>query len=416
VIKETLCMKEKKVGLTVTSGEISAVLRSNTQKTGIRIYDNQCLGIAGAIGAYDDNALTQRARDMLAFKVPYEATPTENIKREVDLSTTLAITDEEFVDTSRKLLSALGQQYPQFIFSNKMYLTETEDSLVNEGGTALVQKDRTVEIGLLLKHRDSKNLMDGVGMYGGRGMDFDTVLNVLSRECEAYEQKADFSEAGEKIPVVFLGQMFPVMMKFYMDLNGDAFANGASLFSGKAGEKLFSDGFTLSVNRDAENTFARFFDGEGVVLPGDRFPLIENGVIRAPYTSKRTAKRYNLPVSGSASMEYDSAPAATPYNMAIAESGKTLKELLGGRKAIYIASASGGDFTPQGEYASPIQIAYFFDGENLLGRLPQLSMSSHVNDMYGKDFIGLSTDGNFPGSPARYLVMDMLVKKIDGWM
>ena len=416
MVKEKVYMKEKKVGLTVTNGEISAVLRSDTEKTGVRIYDNDCLGISGAIGAYDDNALTNKAKGMLAFKMPYEAAPTENVQRSEDFSRELKISDAEFVETSRKLLSVLKDKYPKFMFSNKMSLTETEESLVNDKGTNLVQKDRYLDIALLIKYRESKNLMDGFGAYDARNMDFDTMLKNVTRTCEAYEQKADFSEVGEKIPVVFLGRMFEVMMKFYMDLNGDAFANGASLFSGKAGEKLFADNFTINNSRDAKNTYARFFDGEGVVLPGDVFPMIEKGVIKAPYTSKRTAKRYNLPITGSASMEYNAAPAATPYGMALADTGKTIKELLGGRKAIYVDSASGGDFTPQGEYASPIQGAYFFDGENFLGRLPQLSMSSTLYDMFGKDFAGMSNHGEYDGSPNRYLVMDMFVKKIDGWM
>jgi len=416
MIKETICLKEKKTSLTVTSGEISAVLRSNTQKSGIRLYDNNSIGIAGAIGAYSDEELTKRAKGMLNFKVPYEAAPTKDAKRALDLSKELAITDEEFVEVSRKLLAELKVKYPKFMFSNKINLTETEASLINDVGTALTQKDKHVDFGLVMKYRDSKNLMDGFGSYDARSLDYDNLFKAMSWSCEAYENKVDFSEAGETIPVVFLGRMFMVMMKFYMDLNADAFANGASLFSGKTGERLFSEDFSLLINRNAEKTFNRFFDGEGIVLPDDRFALIENGVIKAPYTTKRTAMRYNLPVTGSANMVYDSAPAADPYQIAIAQGAKTLKELLGGRKAIYVASASGGDFTPQGEYASPIQIAYMFDGENFLGRLPQLSMTSHINDMFGKDFIGYSSDGDYPGSPNGYLVMDMNVRKIDGWM
>ncbi|MCL2405826.1 MAG: metallopeptidase TldD-related protein, partial [Defluviitaleaceae bacterium] len=225
-----------------------------------------------------------------------------------------------------------------------------------------------------------------------------------------------FAEKGETIPVVILGRIFNALAKFYADLSADSYANGASLFSGKAGEKLFSDKFSFLVNRDAMGTFSRFFDGEGIVLPGDCYNLIENGVLKTPYTTKRTAKQYNLPITGVASMEYDSVPSAAPLQLTVAKGDKTLKELLMGRKAIYIVMASGGDFTPQGEYAAPIQAAYLYDGENYIGRLPQLSMSSNLYDMFGKDFIGLSSDSSYPGSPNNYLVFDMNVKKIDGWM
>ena len=57
-----------------------------------------------------------------------------------------------------------------------------------------------------------------------------------------------------------------------------------------------------------------------------------------------------------------------------------------------------------------------YDGENFLGRLPQLSMTSHVNDMFGKNFVGASTNGDYPGSPYNFMVVDMNVKKIDTWL
>ena len=416
MIKETICMKEKKTSLTVTNNEVTAVLRSNIKKTGIRLYDNNCIGIAGAIGDYNDDELTKNAKGMLNFKVPYDAAPTENVKREMDLSKELAVSDEEFIAVSRKLLKELGKKYPMFVFRNKIDLIETEESLINSVGTALTQKDRQINCTLLYKYKDSKNLMDGGGMYEARNMDYEQLFKAMSDSCEAYENKIDFAEKGETIPVVILGRIFNALAKFYADLSADSYANGASLFSGKAGEKLFSDKFSFLVNRDAMGTFSRFFDGEGIVLPGDCYNLIENGVLKTPYTTKRTAKQYNLPITGVASMEYDSVPSAAPLQLTVAKGDKTLKELLMGRKAIYIVMASGGDFTPQGEYAAPIQAAYLYDGENYIGRLPQLSMSSNLYDMFGKDFIGLSSDSSYPGSPNNYLVFDMNVKKIDGWM
>ena len=414
MLKEVVCIKEKKTSLTVTNNKISAVLRSNIQKTGIRLYDSGCLGIAGAIGAYDENDLVKNARRMLRFKLPYDCAPTADAKRRVDFSGRLTVSDESFVETCGKLLDVLGEKYPKFMFSNKINLIESEESLLNDAGTDLSQKDRHFEMVLLIKYRDSKNLADGAGLMVSRDMDFGEMVRQVSLTCDAYEEKADFSE--EKIPVVLAGTHYEFLMKFLTDLRGDVFATGASLFSGKTGEKLFHDDFSLIVNRDAEKTFTRSFDGEGIVLSNDRFTLVENGVLKAPYTSKWMAKQYDLPVTGSASMGYDSAPDATAYGIAAAQSEKTIKELLGGRKGILAIQAAGGDFTPQGEYASPIQTAYFFDGEKLLGRLPQLAMTSHVGDMFGKDFIGASSDGPYPGAPFSYLAVEMNVKKIGGWM
>jgi len=297
-----------------------------------------------------------------------------------------------------------------------MDIIEEETVLSNDSGTQMSQKDKYAAFQLMIKHKDSKSLADGFGGVIDRELDFDTVVKELSWLCDAYEKKADFNEETERIPVVLFGDHQEFTMKFLTDLEGNTFGCGASLFSGKTDELLFNENFSLIVNRDAEKRYSNFFDGEGTVRHQDRFALIENGVLKSPYTTKRIANQYGFTLTGSASMGYDSTPSATAEGIIVARSDKTLKELLGGRKAIYASMASGGDFTPQGEYASPIQVAYMYDGENYLGRLPQLSMSSHVNDMFGKDFIGASYHGSYHGSPWSYLVMEMNVRKIDGWL
>jgi len=418
MIKEKVCINEKKTSLSITGTKISAVLKSNIEKTGIRLYDNGTLGIAGAIGAYNEDELTKNAKQMLKFKLPYEGKPTADIRRSLDLSGKLATSSEEFVDFSEKILEALRKKCPKFMFSHKMDFVETEISLVNDAGTELKCKDKYAKFVLLLKHKDSLSMMDGFGVVISREMDFETVLNEVSLICSAYEEKTDFSEKNEKIPVVLDGGQghYEFLSKFMSDLEGNEFGSGASLFSGKTGETLFNENFSLIVNNDTENKYNAFFDGEGTILQQDRFALIQNGVLKSPFTTKRIAKKYGYDLTGSASFIYDGTPAVTPQNISSARGNKTIKELLDGRKAIYVVMAAGGDFTPQGEYASPVQAAYMFDGEKLLGRLPQLSMSSHINDMFGKDFIGVSSDGNYPGCPWSYLAIEMNVRKIDTWL
>ncbi|MCL2171421.1 MAG: metallopeptidase TldD-related protein [Defluviitaleaceae bacterium] len=412
MIKETVCLKEKKVSLSITNSEISAILRSNTTKSGIRIYENDCLGIAGALGDYDDNDLTNKAKHMLKFKLPYTAAPAANIDNALDLSGELAISDEDFVKTCRELLAELSSKFPQFMLTHKMELLENETSINNTAGVNLSQKDRYLQLVLVMKYRQSKNLMDAYGVYVARSLDYKTTFDALSRTICAYEQKADFTD--QKIPVI-VSNVWGLGSIFANELNGNVFGTGASLWAGKIGEKLFNDKFSLYVDRNAKKTRQTFFDGEGVVLPDDKFALIENGVLKSPYTTKMIAKQFNLPISGSAGLVYDAASGASPMSLAAGESEKTLKELLGGKQGIYIESASGGDFTPQGEFASPIQTAYFFDGDKLCGRLPQMAMSGNVTDMFGKDFIGVANHGAYPGDSDRYHVIEMDVKKIGDW-
>lgn len=94
------------------------------------------------------------------------------------------------------------------------------------------------------------------------------------------------------------------------------------------------------------------------------------------------------------------------------ESDKTLEELLEGRKGIFVLVASGGDFTPDGNFATPVQLPFLFDGKKFIGRLPELNISSNLFDMFGKDFIGVGKDNLTSLGPSRAVIMEMEVSKI----
>ena len=414
MIREIITQKSKMTKLSVTNNRISAILRAENEKTGLRVYQDGLIGVAGAIGKYDEDELTARAKHMLRYRVPYDCAPTERAVRTVDLSQRFALTDEELVSTSTRLLDELRRRYPAFTFSHIIRYEEKEESLRNDVGADLLYRDKYVSLELLIKYKSSKSLMDGFAVNISRMYSFDDAFAIASEYCDAYEETIELPREG-KIPVVLLTEhMF--LNKFLTDLNGKQYGAGTSLFAGRAGEKLFHERFSLEVDRNPETCYGGFFDGEGTTLPGDRCLLIENGVLRMPYTTKRIAKKYGLPLTASASLSYDAVPDATPEGIRATPGDQTLHALLGGRKAIFVMFASGGDFTAQGEYASPVQAAYLFDENQIYGRLPQLAMSSNVFDMFGKDFVGVSCDSNSPHSPFRYLVVDMDVKKIGGHM
>lgn len=131
-----------------------------------------------------------------------------------------------------------------------------------------------------------------------------------------------------------------------------------------------------------------------------------------PYTDKKTAKKYNLDLTGAATSEYDGVPTLGIPELKIKESEKTAKELLGGEMGIFVLMASGGDFTPEGNFGTPVQLAFLFDGEKFVGRLPELNVSSNVFDMFGNSFRGVSKNTISPVLNSRFLIMDMKVSEI----
>ena len=46
----------------------------------------------------------------------------------------------------------------------------------------------------------------------------------------------------------------------------------------------------------------------------------------------------------------------------------------------------------KGEFVTPVQNAMLCDGERFIGRLPEFTLRGTIYDMYGKSFIGVSSD------------------------
>lgn len=414
--KELYKTKKEITKLKIVDTAVSAVLNSDTEKTGARVYDGESIGISAAIGAYDEGELFARAEKMLDYKIPYDCDPAGDVKRQEDHSGEMNVDSGELLRQSEAVLSRIKSDFPKFSASHIMSLEKNTTSLTNDRGADLRFTDSIATSILVLKYAGSANLMDVIVPYQARRFDADEVYRCVRFWCEAYEEKADI-ESEFRMPVVFLQEQEGglVLGKFASDLEAEAMGKKTSLFSGKLGEKLFSEEFSLGIDRRKEG-YQCFFDGEGTTLPGDRFTLVENGVLKAPFAGKKLAKQYGFTPTGSGVGPYDGVPHTRAEGMEAFAGGKSVKELLAGRKAIFVGVAAGGDFTQQGEFASPVQLAYYFDGEKLTARLPQLSISSNVFDMFGRDFIGVSRDGLLGGSAFHYLVTEMKVNKIGGFM
>lgn len=410
MIKEKYITNVKETSINVTNSKVDSVRFKNDTKTSMRIYEDGFIGASGAIGKYDEKDLEESAIETLNQKIEYSCSPSSDITSKIDKRVEI-IKAEEVVNEIDELLTNLRNNHPDFIFSNKINLTETNSKLVNDNGLNLEYIDRGLSTALLFKHKDSSSLFDGFIGAEERKYDRNLFLKESSLFLNAFNNKVDLPK-DKKYPVVYFASSLPVG-KLISDLEGNIFGTGSSLFANKIGQKLFNENFTFYQSLNPEDVINRpFFDAEGVVNKDYRYALIENGILKTPYTDKKTSKKYNLSLTGSAAAAYDGIPRVSFLNYKIEESEKTIKELLGGDLGILAIIADGGDFTPNGDFATPVQLAYLFDGEKLIGRLPEIQFSSNIYDMYGSGFRGISKDTFLPFSTGKFGVIDMNVSKI----
>ena len=400
--KEFLTTPRRSVTLNVTGGKIDS-FREQEENTGtVRVYEGGCIGVAGCLGTPDEEALTSKAKDALELGIPYPCN-LEGALEKTDLHEEEIIPVAAFLPTMQTFLDRLGKACPRFALSNKISLRYKRAEYRNSLGRRLVSSGRSLSIELLAQSRGSGNLFDTVLSFEGDRFDADRLLEQFQREYDAFYTPADI--APGRYPVIMgTSEFFGAFLRQFV---AEIYASGASLLSGKMGQSVFSDKLSLRNDMNpATNAGCRFFDEEGCVAPGLRPALIENGVLTGLLTTKKSAEQFGLPNLGTAAAAYDGVPSLGFDQFYADATAPTLGALVPG-KAVYAVIASGGDMTPEGHYAAPVQMAYLVEDGKLVGRLPELNISGNFFELLGRGYLGTVHGTPQPESTLSAVTMDV---------
>jgi len=388
--KEFITIKEKETALRIQNTEVNAVRMKDIVRKGVRVYKDGKIGISGTIGDTQEEVLIENAVQNLSAGIsyPYELS---NYKDHRDYSKE-HINETELLSCAEGILERLRSDYSDFDFSESILTKEIIWKMQNTEGLDLEYKDEYFSLGLILKEKKSANIFDGFLQYYGRSFELDKFWEFNEGFLEAYRNKVQLPE-GEKLPV-FTFEYSELHKFLSRSLNGEIYATGGSIFSNKMGEKLFNEKITLEQNMCPIYRAEPFFDMEGTVLKNDAYTLIDRGRLVNVFTDKRTAYEYNLPHTGAASGAYDGIPTLIRAPLRFAVDSYDIKAALDGKMAVLVIASSGGDFTADGSFAAPVQVSFLFDGERIIGKLPEFSIRSHLYKMLGEDYIGTFDNKN----------------------
>ena len=397
-IKET----QHSITLNVTAGQIDSYRELEKTTGTVRVYENGCIGVAGCLGEPDEEALTAQAKEALAFGIPYPCR-LEGAAEIIETHDREIVPAAELIPVMTGFLARLGAQCPKMAFTNKISLVHWKKEYRNSLGRHLLSAGASLSIALIGQNRGSGNLMDMAFAWQGDDFDADMILAEFKRQYDAFYIPADI-EAG-RLPVVAMPQdLFGAGLQHFI---GDLYAAGASLLSGRLGEKVFSEKLTFCDDMNPDSSFETcFFDAEGCAAKDYRPVLVENGVLKSLLTTKKTAEQYGLPNPGTADAPYDGVPSVGFHGCFLARTAESLKELVPG-KAVLMIIASGGDMTPDGHFATPVQVAFLLEDGKLAGRLPGISVGGNFFDMLGKDYIGTAYDWPFKKVQLAAVMMDV---------
>ncbi len=406
MITERYSILQDEVSVKIAGSRLESLRTKRIKRTGVRVYDNGCIGVSGFMGEEGEEQALQRAKAALQYKVPYPCRPEEALMQ-YEESGGKSCSPKALDAEAAALLEALRTEFPQFVLTAPGIKSSTTTvALSNDTGLDLSHRITAHEFLFLYKQASSASIMDGWFSVDGYKYDRAAYLAIAREILYAFLNQVPLPSEG-KLPVFFEDSDELVRNIFVRELDGMSFGSGGSLFSGKAGQQLFSESLTLFNGR--KRARLPFFDAEGVA--GEGFKYVEDGVLKAPYCDKKTANKFGFTPSGSAFAGYDSVPTTGSSGLTIKPGDKNIKDMLGGQPAVFVSLASGGDYTNEGGFGTPAQLAFLMKDGRLIGRLPGLQLSGHLYDMYGRDFLGVSADTINPLTENRWLGFMLDVKK-----
>jgi len=405
-MKQTYKVHNKETTVRVLNTEVSAVRKKDIVKKAVRVIEDGFIGISGGIGNVDENELAQKAKENLSIQIPY-AYDLEPIRQEEVIIDDCTLTQENLMSTVEKIMTFFKEEYSEFDFSETAKLIESEVTFVDERGTNLKYKDTHVDLGFLMKEKALANLFDGFVGYSGRNYDHDKFIESSRMVLDAYRNKLDMPEE-EELPIIIMDKSI-FHGKLMMELQGEKYGSGSSLLTGKIGNRVFNEKITVAQNFNPKTAHRPFFDMEGVVNENFKYDLVDKGVLKACYTDKKVAKEYNLANTGSASGAYDDVPSLGATSISLDVDSDDLLSTV--KKGIIIVIAAGGDYTPDGAYATPVQKAFLFENGKIQGTLPEFQLKSHLFDMLGDDYIGTFNSPFYFGDHDKVTVAKMKIEK-----
>lgn len=407
-MKEYLSSNSKTLTVAVQGSKVVSLRINQKDSHTVRVYKDGYIGIAGMLGDCDMAELEKKATENLALKIAYPEVITPAVVKEVSRKENI-IKEEDLVKITEHLLERLTEACPNFIFSNKVELKNVMDTYENDCGSKLKFESNKLYVQLQIKDKDSANIMDTWLGVGIRDYNEDSIVEEARLLHENYYKLVDI-EPGE-YPIItgidILGQAF-------QHIEGRMYAMGASLFSGKLGQKIFNEKLSIVADYNDYSANTSFFDAEGYFPEDGKFYFIKNGVLTGLLSNKKYNKEFNLPLSGCADAGYDSVPSPSVRYIDSDITANDIKDIVKG-KALLISMTSGGDYTPTGDYSTPVMVGYLVEDGKIVGRVNgTFNISGNIYDFLGKNYMGTIRDfvSLAPNEyKDRYLVTKMSVTK-----
>ena len=117
--KEYITKKTSSLSINVVATEVESLRKVVESTQTVRVYDDNCIGVAGQIGNANIENVEKDALENLALGIAYPCDFTKDVNLSVDARKDI-VDEDKFVQVAKSLLARLKKEVPDFLFSNKI--------------------------------------------------------------------------------------------------------------------------------------------------------------------------------------------------------------------------------------------------------------------------------------------------------
>ncbi len=401
---DLLSIHEKVTTVKAEASKIHARKNLEIERFGVRRFENNMVYQTSRLGSATFDRLIADTREWggPGTKHDFGFAPAKSESRKG------ATVDQNVLLQFEESLKNLRESFPDFVFNGKISVNSTHTSLTSDYGLDLHTKGDVCEWYFMYQRKDSGNVLDGYFGELSATPNIEAAIKEHSKYLKV--QRNEVKLQSTRMPVIFVEPLEPIE-KLTESLHINKYEEGAGIYSGKLGEKLFHDKITLvDSSFDPVRGQVQFFDGEGTVRTRDELPLIEKGQFLGLISDLRFGKKYGRPSTGNGTRVYNRGVNLAPRSLRFAPGSKPWREIIKSFDRCLVAMvAAGGDSNDLGEFSTPVQIGYVFEKGEIVGRAPQLTVKTSVSDYLGKSLIDVSSDGFQPDSASACVISEMEV-------
>lgn len=395
-VNDILKITEESLAIETIAGKINSFRNVSIERTGARIFKDNKIFTGSIVGKSTKEDLIKKTEAQALVGIDYNYELPKNKNYHYVSKNFSDLDKKSFMEEVQAFESdELGFFSNEFVFTGKHKVENIVRELESSEGVHSVVKQQIKTMSYNFKKIGSPNLMDGFFYTIGSESKIRNTFKAFKPYLEMFNKEVKIAD-GE-YPVLIVDGEASYYSKLLESFLPHKYFEGTALFSGKIGEKLFHQDFSLIDHAFLpEHGIVSMCDKEGVLRDEAQLYLIENGVMKNIISDLRYANKYKIKPTGNGQRNFDTT-SSVGFNAVTMKPGKRsvetiLKDL---DKCIVAFMAFGGDFTDKGDYSTPIHLGYLVEKGKIIGKIPQVTMTTTIQKMFNESFIEIANNEFF---------------------